>query len=365
MSKMNESRIIQALSDSRKSKYSQLRENYVGEDPLVGQVDQIVPVDPGEAEVVTADDLEVEFDPDYEETSDDDWENDTAGEDDMFDDNDEFVDYDVTEDEEIVDDEVVDLADLTDEELEELLSDIEDELADREAEIDAELDVECDPELDTECDPVDENEAGKISFAGGKKHKITQKQLRLAKKKKKGYKLVNGKRVKMSAKQKRALAKNAKKLHRGSAAKRAAKRRAKTMRANASVDFDQIYANENAFLTLINGVITDFFNESSEDYAPFEVISVNEGTVRGNKFFFECTARYADGEETEATFVLTGRPDGYYDVTESNDVFDAENIEITGTYHMNGNKFVFDTMGYRMDTGDEIVTESFRVINEK
>lgn len=365
MSKLKESQIIEALSNSRKSKYSKLRENYVGEDPLVGQVDQINPVDPGEAIYEPA--IELEFDPDYEEESEDDNENETAGEDDMFDDNKEYPDYDVTED--------FDLEDLTDEELQELIIDAQDELADRASDVE-----ECDPveedefvddevevvddENELECDPVEEDEIVEKTvrkrLSSGRRRQMAKT---LNKNRRKGKaKAKRNRRKTMNKKgDSNATYRNGKKV-KGSELRRMNKKKSGYI---TRFESDEVYANEEAFLTLINGVISDYINESENEFAPFEVVAVNDGYVKGNKIYFECTARYADGEEANATFVLTGRPDGYYSVAESNDVFDAENIQISGTYHMKGNRFVFDTMGYRMDNGDEIVTESFKVVNEK
>ena len=95
-------------------------------------------------------------------------------------------------------------------------------------------------EVDIDYEEMDE---AKVSFAGGKKHKVTNKQIAMkAKGKGKNFfmKRVNGKwtKIKVTPEMKKAMKKNAKKNFKGAARKKAQKTLKKTRRANEGFDIN-------------------------------------------------------------------------------------------------------------------------------
>ena len=95
-------------------------------------------------------------------------------------------------------------------------------------------------EVDIDYEEMDE---AKVSYAGGKKHKVTNKQIAMkAKGKGKNFymKRVNGKwtKIKITPEMKKAMKKNAKKNFKGAARKKAQKTLKKTRRANEGFDIN-------------------------------------------------------------------------------------------------------------------------------
>ena len=171
--------------------------------------------------------------------------------------------------------------------------------------------------------------------------------------------MANGKRRKQTAAEKKrghnaAVLRNLKKGH----GKKARKRAAKTRAANES-----IWANEKAFMTLLNGVLSDARRNSRGRVTESKVVSVDRGYVKGNSIVLESTVRDRKGNEASAEFTISKRPKGNYIVTESMDMLEGSDLRISGKYHMNGNRFVFDTMGYTLKTRRGTFTESFKVVS--
>ena len=417
MPKMNERKILDALNESRKSsnRYRLVRENYIGEedelvDDVVDDVEEVEddvedvvddaedvvddveevedeesvedePVDdePAEEQPVETPDVvdhvddahvatDTDNDPDYDEinvhpstvlnvlddveTAIDDMD---AAEDDLFDveypeDEDDWDDEEDWEDEEdwSAEDELVD----DEEALEDDVDNLEDDILDLEIPED---------ELEGDVPEITIDEAV-ISFSGGKKHKVSTQELRRRKKRRKGYiTMANGKRRKMTAKEKKARKKQGKKLNRGTAKRN----RAKVMKKRRKALKNSLWTNEQAFMTLMNGVLADANKNSRGRIAEAQVISVDNGFIDGNSIILESTVADERGRQYDAKFVITGRPNGKYLVTESADFFEDSNLTVGGKYHMNGNHFVFDTMSYRLKTRRGTFTESFKVVNDR
>lgn len=410
MSKMNEGRILEALNESRKSKnrYRRLRENYIGEDEelLDTDVDELeddVEDVEDDAEDVEDDVLDIEDVPEDEDTPEDDVTSDVDPlahvddahvgtdtdndpdypvmnvhqttvddllddvetaindmddiEDDLFD-----VDYDDEEDdwdddEETWDDED-DLVDDVDD-LEDDVDDVEDDIDEIELDVD-DLEGDEDDILDIEIPEDEDEELGEAvySFSGGKKHKLGTQEIRRRKKRRHGYvTMANGKRRKMTSKEKAARKKNAKKMNRGTAKKKAIKRAKRARKAN-----ENLYTNEQAFMTLMNGVLADSARKSNGRINRTKVTEVKNGYVDGNSIVLEAVVRNAQGETDTAKFVIKGRPNGRYLVTESSDFFEGSNLKIGGKYRMNGNRFVFESMSYELKTRRGTINESFAVV---
>lgn len=384
MSKMNERRIIDALNEmneSRKanSSYRRLRENYIGEEdevdvdlvdeePVDDEVEDdvivIVPTDDGMAHVDDAlVDADTNDDPDYAvinvHQADTDLMTDVEG---------------AIDDMDSVEPDLFDIEFVDDEDAEDDVLDIE-FLPDEDEEDDDVLDIEFiddEPEDDLAEAGVRTKFKKKVSYAGGHRHVVSAKaQKRKAKSKAKGknYKIDphTGKIVKKTQAEKRRDRSATTRHNLSKGSKSAARRKAvKTRKANAeSFELSKsLSTNEQAFMTLVNGILEAAAAKSNGALREAKIVKVNKGRVSGNAITLECVVSDAKGNRDRANFVITGSSDNKYTVTEGADFFEGSNLTINGTYHMNGSRFVFDTMGYELKTKRGSVNEAFKVVND-
>lgn len=355
MSKMNEGQILEALNDSRQEsrRFRSLRENYIGEDDELDTLDHF-----DDAEV----DVDTDGDPDYDEI------NVHATTADPFDDIDTVIDdmdaiepelfttYDDEDDSEVIywDDE-------------DDYYDDDDEDEDDYVEIDVDVDDLGDEDiLDIETDLI--SEKTKITNKKDAKGRNRRRRVKVSNKPKKRGKVrtAHGYRN-QTAEEKAARKRSAKKMNRAmTAAKRhkAAVRAAKSREANESAPISRsAYTNEQAFMTLLNGVLADSAKKANGRFNEAKVVKVNKGYVKGNSIILECMVRNGNRRPERAKFVVSSRPNRRYTVTESTDFFKGTGLSIGGRYHMNESRFVFDSMGYTLKTSRGTINESFRVVN--
>lgn len=151
-------------------------------------------------------------------------------------------------------------------------------------------------EFDESGDLVDE---AKISFKGGKKHKVDKKMAKLrakAKGKKFFFKKVDGKiqKIKKSAKAIKAWRKAAKKNFKGAARKKAQKRAAKTRKINSGFD---IQSDGMKVVVEAGDIIT--FNENGTIDVSRNGSSIIEGLVVSESFFDRCVSEGVLNEAEE------------------------------------------------------------------
>lgn len=318
-----------------------VKDSYVGEDPVDPDYDQpnihpVSQIDPmGDVEGVIDDldnaepalfDVEVDYEDDVDGDYDDDF--DDTGDD--FDDDEDDYDFDDTEGDEIVDIEFLDDAD----------------------------------------EAVRTKFQKKVSNAGGHRHVVTAAaQKRRAKSKKAGsnYKvLANGKKVRKTRAEKRRerSAQTQRNLHSASSQAKARKRRSKTMKARKESIASSNWTNEQAFMTLLNGVLADARRKSGGRLRESRVLGVRKGTVRGNSIVMECVVRDGRGSRRRANITITGRPRGRYEVTESAHIL-PKGVRIGGSYRMRDGRFVFENMRYTMKARNgRTINEGFKVVND-
>jgi len=191
-------------------------------------------------------------------------------------------------------------------------------------------DYEDDEVEDDEVEDVEEGQLLELklkrkAIRGGKLVKLNPKTVKLKIKKAKrgkGFKILNGKIVKMTASERMRRKKAMKKVNRKGSTKR---KRAKSMRKArriglvASLDFNRpVHIDEVATANCINEALNEVF-DNFEDYIPFEITEITEAIydAEADKLILEASIEYEDGEIDEATFEVNDVLTGTAQLTES------------------------------------------------
>ena len=218
---------------------------------------------------------------------------------------------------------------------------------------------ECD-DYDEDCDPdrnLQELKKKTVIRHGKKVKKVVGK---------KGYKVVDGKLVKMSAKEKRARAKAGKKNIK-KAQKKGKRMKAKSMKKamalNNSLDLN---FEEYSFMDLMNGVIGDVM-ENYGKYEGFKIVSINEATMSENDtdtLTVEATVQYDNGKTDTAEFMIEGltSDDGTVEITEMNQIFNPYGLTVTGTLDETYNTVAISKMSYELRNRRLDLSESFQYV---
>lgn len=158
-------------------------------------------------------------------------------------------------------------------------------------------------ESEDEEDEEDEVTEARVRVSNGKVIRLR------GKKRKKGYKRVNGKYVKMSAKEKRSRAKNLKKARRKANTSSAKRKRAKSMRRrgkmNASYSIDENLVVEN-----INESIESFYDGLEDKYHVPTFENVSRVAVKGDNLIIEGLVSYDDGASETVRFIIENFEEG-------------------------------------------------------
>ena len=159
--------------------------------------------------------------------------------------------------------------------------------------------------LEPEEDEEDEDEVteARVRVSNGKVIRLR------GKKRKKGFKRVNGKYVKMSAKEKRSRAKNLKKARRKANTSSAKRKRSKSMRRrgkmNASYSIDESLVVEN-----INESIESFYDGLEDKYHVPTFENVSRVAIKGENLILEGLVSYDDGVSESVRFIIENFKEG-------------------------------------------------------
>lgn len=158
------------------------------------------------------------------------------------------------------------------------------------------------------------------------------KVVRLKKRPRKGYKLVNGKYVKMTPKERMARKKQGKKMSRKPVKAATIRKRKKSLKkGKARGLYDNFEVNEDVFKDLVNAAYDDIYSDISEQYVVPQVDHIVESFMsEEDELVIEAVVKYDDGIEEEVQFVVEGfkYETGEFTISESTETFGEGTVKI-------------------------------------
>ena len=184
------------------------------------------------------------------------------------------------------------------------------------------------------------------------------KVVKLKKAPKKGYKVIDGKYVKMSSKEiaarRKAIKKAQRKSHTGAA--KLARRKSMKLRLRKGLN-DCFKFDEQAFQHLMNASLDNIFESASNEFYSFTVESVNSATFKDSNLVLECSIGYADGVTASGTFTIDDFD--YTSGTESSNLLDEIKGSMSVDLVVENGAVIPEKFGHDVVVSGEQISEAF------
>lgn len=189
------------------------------------------------------------------------------------------------------------------------------------------------------------------------------KVVKLRKKRRPGYKIINGKPIKMKSSERMKRSKNAKKNRRKMHSASANIKRKKSMKIRKRRGLDDNFkVNEALLIDLMNEAIEGIYETISDTFVVPEIDSIKECFMdEEDNLVVEAIVKYDDGAEDTVEIVVEkfNKESGEFNVTESTDMFGEGTIKLS--LNIIGESIEPTEFSYDIKVGEKSITESFIV----